>query len=426
MKFILPEFWQLTAEQKALVAIDLDSPSRKGWWENLVVKGYWGTGKTVVVIHRILRLQRLGKKALFLCFGKSLRNFLSVPQLKRWDNLFYLDAFYGKIRDLLKNVIQKGGIPYDNGSFEMGDSVITSMGNQQALIVYKRWGEKIQEGISWYWFFASAQSKEFLEILFSRYKDTYYDGNYPYDEILIDEGQDLFPQFLEALKILTPHLSIFADENQRIGLSSAKWISIQDIAKIAFPDEPDPEALVEELTINMRSTREICTFAAEAFLPENEEVKLIQQSKNCRSIPDSIPDEVEAITLENQKEQILSRIHISQKNERSTMIFADKQQDVDKISQRLIDEKIFHGKYHNKAVSRSLYCEVSDFSQNVFVSTNISSKGLEADCVILYVTPHDEKKLSITSEWWLTGNLYYVLATRARKKLYILYTSEEK
>lgn len=97
------------------------------------------------------------------------------------------------------------------------------------------------------------------------------------------------------------------------------------------------------------------------------------------------------------------------------MIFADKQQDVDKISQRLIDEEIFHGKYHSRAVSRSVYCEVSDFSQNVFVSTNKSSKGLEADCVILYVTPHDEKKLSITSEWWLTGNLYYVLATRARK-----------
>lgn len=68
MKFVLPAFSVLTPEQKNLVVIDLSDPERKGWGENLVVKGYGGTGKTVVACHRALRLQKQNKRILFLCF----------------------------------------------------------------------------------------------------------------------------------------------------------------------------------------------------------------------------------------------------------------------------------------------------------------------------------------------------------------------
>ena len=424
MKFILPGIWRLTTEQKSLVAIDLDSPSRKWRWENLVIKGYWGTGKTVVAIHRILRLQKQGKKVLFLCFGKALSTFLSVPQLKRGINLFHLQRFYKKIRSYLLLKIENCEEIYKDGKFRIGQYISPKHVKKYPVIYYKIGDKIIKENIEEQRYYAQKQSKEFLEILFSRYRDTYHDGSYPYDEILIDEAQDLSPQLLETLRILAPHLSIFADENQRIGLSS-EWSSIADIARIAFPDESDPESLVEELTINMRSTREICTFAAEAFLPENEEVKLTQQSKTCRSIPDSIPEAVEVIDLQLQKKQILSRINTARKKRRTTMIFADKQENVNKISERLMDQQIYHGIYHNNAES-SDYGGLLDFSKDVFVATNKSSKGLETDCVILYITSEDEKKLDSTEEWGAIRNIYYVLATRARKKLYILYTSEEK
>ena len=422
MKFILPEIWQLTAEQKSLVAIDLDSPLRKWRWENLVVKGYWGTGKTVVAIHRILRLQRLGKKVLFLCFGRALSTFLSVPQLKSGTNLFHLQRFYKKIREPLLY----SETPYKNGVFLIGKYVAPKMSREYPVLHYEIGDKTIPENDVGGWYFVQNQSKEFLETLFSRYRDTYHDGNYPYDEILIDEGQDLSPQLLEALKILTPHLSIFADENQRIGLSS-EWSSIENIAKIAFPDESDPESLVEELTINMRSTREICTFAAEYFLPENEQVKLALQSKNCRSIPDSVPEEVSEADPHMQDIQLLKWIKDAQAHQRTMMIFADSQKNVDKISQFLNDQKIYHGKYHSNVNLKSHlvhwdYSKSWDFSQDVFVSTNKSSKGLEADCVILYITPKDEDRIQDGEEWWSTTNLYYVLATRARKKLYMLFT----
>lgn len=434
MKFTLPEIWQLTAEQKALVAIDLDSPARKWRWENLVVKGYWGTGKTVVAIHRILRLQRLGKKVLFLCFGRALSTFLSVPQLRRGTNLFHLQRFYNKIRERLISKIAYSETPYKNGVFIIGKYIVKKS-KEYPVLHYKIDGKIISENVVGDWYYAQNQSKEFLEVLFSRYRDTYHDGIYPYDEILIDEGQDLSPQLLEALKILTPHLSIFADENQRIGLSS-EWSSIADIARIAFPDESDPESLVEELTINMRSTREICTFAAEYFLPENEQVKLALQSKNCRSIPDSLPEEVSEADPHMQDTQLLKWIKEAQSHQRTTMIFADSQKNVDKISQLLNDEKIYHGKYHSNVnvkyhsnleshLSHWDYSKSWDFSQDVFVSTNKSSKGLEADCVILYITPRDEDRIQDGEEWWPTTNLYYVLATRARKKLYMLFTSGE-
>lgn len=100
MKFVLPALDQLTAEQKALVAINLDALERKGWGENLVVKGYGGTGKTVVACHRALKLARQGKSNLFLCYNKALKEFIKTEHLK--SGFFHLDDFYSKIRGKLE------------------------------------------------------------------------------------------------------------------------------------------------------------------------------------------------------------------------------------------------------------------------------------------------------------------------------------
>ena len=145
--------------------------------------------------------------------------FLSVPQLRRGTNLFHLQRFYNKIRERLISKIAYSETPYKNGVFIIGKYIVKKS-KEYPVLHYKIDGKIISENVVGDWYYAQNQSKEFLEVLFSRYRDTYHDGIYPYDEILIDEGQDLSPQLLEALKILTPHLSIFADENQRIGLSS--------------------------------------------------------------------------------------------------------------------------------------------------------------------------------------------------------------
>lgn len=103
MKFILPELTELTFEQRSLVGIDLDDPDRKWWGENLVVKGYGGTGKTVVACHRAMKLRKQDKKVLFLCFWKALTTFLSMEKLGYGS--VYLQQFYRQIRiDLEKEI----------------------------------------------------------------------------------------------------------------------------------------------------------------------------------------------------------------------------------------------------------------------------------------------------------------------------------
>ena len=46
----------LTDEQKNYIKIDLSNPGRTWWGENLIVKWYWWTGKTVVAYYRALSL----------------------------------------------------------------------------------------------------------------------------------------------------------------------------------------------------------------------------------------------------------------------------------------------------------------------------------------------------------------------------------
>jgi hypothetical protein len=46
---------------------------------------------------------------------------------------------------------------------------------------------------------------------------------------------------------------------------------------------------VEYLTQNFRTTKQICQFAAEKFLPENEKLRALKESSTCRDDPKSVP-----------------------------------------------------------------------------------------------------------------------------------------
>ncbi|MGI5852281.1 MAG: ATP-binding domain-containing protein [Caldicoprobacterales bacterium] len=59
------------------------------------------------------------------------------------------------------------------------------------------------------------------------------------------------------------------------------------------------------------------------------------------------------------------------------------------------------------------------------MSTHHSSKGLEADAVILIVDKSEFDNYMEAPEGDRANNILYVLATRAKKKLYILFTFEE-
>ena len=84
-------------------------------------------------------------------------------------------------------------------------------------IAYEKDGVVISENINRQRYYANNQDKDFLLLFFGWYKEEVLGGDFLYDEIYIDEAQDISPEVLASLKVLAPHFSVFADENQRIG-----------------------------------------------------------------------------------------------------------------------------------------------------------------------------------------------------------------
>ncbi len=392
------------------------------------MKGYGWTGKTVVACHRALRLQKQNKRILFLCFGKALSNFLSIERFPY--KLVYLQSFYDEIRvDLEREIKKTWFLEYDGGVFRLGifDKMTFWVEKSFPYFIYETWWGVISENHQWSWTYANQQKEDFLSLLFRWYKDFKGNGNFLYDEIFIDEAQDIAPDVLKSLMLLAPHFSIFADENQRIIWDEWSGSSIKEIAQTFFPNASNPEDQVEELTINMRSTKEISEYAARYFLPEDEGVKMITQSRNCKSIPESFPEEKHHASLEGQKAQIKKWIEQAKINSWSLTIFCGKTKMIDSILVFLNDNKIAHWAYYNGLDSKNVgdLTKIMWFSESVFISTHHSSKGLEADAVILIVDKSEFDNYMEAPEGDRANNILYVLATRAKKKLYILFTFEE-
>lgn len=203
-----------------------------------------------------------------------------------------------------------------------------------------------------------------------------------------------------------------------------------EIAQIFFPHSSNPEDQIEELTINMRSTKEICEFAAEYFLPEDEWVKMNIQSRNCRSIPDSVPEERYCAWLTQQNDQIKKWLEQASQKSWNVTIFCRTTKMVDDILTFLNDNRIEHWAYYNRLERKCFgknfkFTWVNSFGESVFVSTHKSSKGLEADCVILMIDKKGINDYNRGQEGDVANNILYVLATRAKKKLYILFTFAE-
>ena len=191
-----------------------------------------------------------------------------------------------------------------------------------------------------------------------------------------------------------------------------------DIAKIFFPDASVPEDQVEELTINMRTTREICEYAAEYFLKEDEAVQMINQSKYCRSDSNSSPQEEGRSDATLQKEQVLDWINLTLNDTSDFAVFCPEIPIVDEYYKYLVDKGFSVAKYHSKENRR----DAINLDKQILVTTYESSKGLEADYVILIITKEKYDEYLSAEDGAIPNNILYVLATRAKKKLYILFT----
>lgn len=393
MLFELPTPDKLTEEQKNLIWLNLDSPERKWRWENLVVQWFAGTWKTVVAYYRALRAERQWKNVLVLCFWKVLKELLWSEKNSVLKNIKHADWLYKEIKKNIK----------DSGDLK-GKALLKSE------TVY--WFKKLPN--------INIQNKAFLKQLFKEYKRIkwYNENQSIYSEIIIDEWQDLSKDVLEALKTLTDHVSIFADDNQWI-FDEDTNTTVNEMKEIFCPNWK-----VEYLTANFRTTKQICLFAAEKFLPENEKVRAITESKTCVDDPESEPQLFWASTYSKIwfEEFLWKFVKKQWAKYESILIVAPRTENVNGISIDLSKKEIPHSVYHskldnnlNKLSPFADYNLTSNDRSWILVTTYHSSKWLEADCVFIYMTETEYKKAQ-----WDKKNIFYVLSTRAKRKLFII------
>ena len=430
IRFHLPTPEMLTNEQRALISVDLSDPKRIWWWENLVVKWYWWTGKTVVAYYRALSWKEnryknynwKGDRVLLLCFNKLLNNLLrSEKDFPLSCDIYHLQKFYEDIRQtLLRDVRWKWNVDYDDWVFTYKTFSKPYSNNEYYYIVYEKNGNKIEERISGSArsprYYANEQPFEFLKILFSRYVD--YSWKKVYKEIIIDEWQDLSKNVLESLSILTDHISIFADDHQKLNES---WVNLEIMKEILIPKWE-----IEELTSNMRTTREIFEYAVETFLPDDEQANAMRTKKTCISIPESRPDENSWIQWDNESwaNNTVNLVKKYSEQFSNVLVVCPERDEIKKVSTLLANNKIHHGAYFNwidfqpYLKKNKEYLKIwSGNSTNILVTTYRSAKWLEAECVIIYISEKEYSKFINWDVWDHNDNIFYTLATRPKKKL---------
>ena len=436
IKFHLPLPEMLTSEQRNLIKLDLASDERKWWWENLIVQWYWWTWKTVVAYYRALGWERNAyksykwnwNKVLVLCFNRLLNSLLkSEKRFPLSCDIFYLQEFYRKIRNTLQNLIESNWWRLEFRWWEFNIWSFTKpwykADNEKFYIIYSKWWTIIKEEVDprKKRYFANSQTEAFLTQLFSRYIE-YNWWNKIYKEIIIDEWQDISWDMLKSLKILTDHISIFADDHQ-----NTQWGStLSEMNEILCPNW-SAEHLIkcEHLTYIMRTTKEIFEYAAETFLPEDEQVKAMQMAKNCISIPESRPDEDSRIQCNetSRSDWICNLIKKYNEKVENIMVVCPWIDEIKEVCTNLNHEKILHWVYYSNIEYES-FCDQLQYAKNqtlqnesLLITTYVSAKWLEAECVIIYISRDEFEKFINWEIWDRSDNIFYTLSVRPRRKL---------
>ena len=371
--FTLPDIDDLTKEQDAIIDLPLEG-------QYLIVGGP-GTGKSVVALMRARRLAREQQKYVCLAYNKTLLKsneqlFGKGLQSKQWLSWF-MKTYFSLIGSRVPCIETKNGgfkpIDWDNVSHN--------------IISYME-----QEAES-----DTAKDDEAIEIS----KDT----------LIIDEGQDMPPSFYTSLVELGyENFFVVADQNQQINEGCS---SIKELRAVMVLEPED----VFELTINWRNSYEIAVFSRHFFTDEATPAPNLPDP-NTRATGD-LP------TLysyhANNFAAIVERILIQAKDHdhkligiicpNNTVLNAYLAKLTEKKNSNTAYQDIPIG-YYNNGQPVSI-----DFGQGgIFILNAHSCKGLEFDTVFL--ADIDEHYAPSNTD--VLKKRFYVMASRAREKLFLL------
>jgi superfamily I DNA/RNA helicase len=314
--------------------------------EPIFLSGVPGTGKTVVSIRRLQNAAALKKKAIIFTYGKLLKK---------------------TIQEKLAN---EKATPVDN--------INNWMWNVQDD------GQQIS--------FKKFTSNENLSNAVLKLKSK----NIKYDEILVDEGQDLSINTYKILKELTPILSISADNAQQI--NNKENATDEETIEKLFPDLKKIE--LDEV---FRSAYELYHFAIQ-FVPYNgraNDPALLERLQNKNSGADK-----PLVYLEKNLNGMYETVRdiIDDNPTDNIGILFEKIIHVDEFTKKLSED-------YELSTYHSIQKVVPSELKNIIITTFKSAKGIEFDIVIIPYFP--DGALNIPEE-------YYVGVTRAKNQVHFL------
>lgn len=318
--------------------------------EAIFLSGVPGTGKTVVSIRRLQNSARYSKKSIIFTYGKLLKK---------------------TIEEKLEN---NPSMPVDNIH-------------------------------NWMWNLQDSGNKKYLDVMMNSDNlestvNLIKSKGIKFDEILVDEGQDLSINTYKILKELTPNLSISADNAQQI--NNKEEASTEEEILEVFPNLQKFE--LDEI---FRSAYELYRFAIQ-FVSNNaraNDENLLERLKMKNSGADKPFVYVES-NLNGMYETVKDIIDENPTD--NIGILFEKIHHVDEFAKELSKE-------YELSTYHSIQKVVPSELKNIIITTFQSAKGIEFDIVIIPYF-HESAK-NVLEE-------YYVGVTRAKNQVHILGINE--
>lgn len=229
-----------------------------------------------------------------------------------------------------------------------------------------------------------------------------------FDEIIIDEAQDVEGIKYDIVKRYSNIISYGADDKQIV---YPKKCTTEAQLKGIFPKNNH-----YELDENFRNSYEIMLFTQALFpnklIPQHTINKLLADKKTGNKPILLITDN----DLAKQKKSILDIINLFKSDRHNIAILVPLRKHVNQFHKILMDENITCSKYESDDDELAVI-------ENVHITTFKSSKGTEFDTVIIPDFQNFEWNIANLTLAPITENDYYVAITRARRNLYLISSS---
>lgn len=234
---------------------------------------------------------------------------------------------------------------------------------------------------------------------------THHCNNQHYNEIIIDEAQDIGQDKYMLIKKYAKNVSYGADDNQI--LFPERATNQQQLAGIFSNNK---KYILDE---NFRNSYEIMYFVKALFMrrviSQAMLDELLQEGKRSSKPVLLITNN----NSEKQKKAIINIIKEFKSPTHNIAVLVPFQKDVNTYFDLVIDSGIHCSKFSTDDGS------ISEI-ENVHITTFKSSKGLEFDTVI--IPDFDKMLYNVENMAVVNSNDYYVAITRAKRNLYLIST----